>query len=1007
MGKRDWGIFGREAEMERFSAMLDKASCGEGRAVVIAGEPGVGKSRLVAEVTRAAKKKGFNIIEGGFSQDSARPYEAFCKALGDDLVQDEEHVTFAQILVIDQSGLLVAKAVPQGADDVDSDIFAGMLTAVQNFVKDSFGGGEGSLGRLEYGEMKIVMESMGSAILVAFFNCTEHPEMAPYVKSGARRLAQTYGALLESWGGRTDSVAVIQREIEKLAAARFLVRRDLAGIKLEKERLKVADQILTRLLRSARDQPVLFVIEDFHWADEGSLDALGYLARNATQGKLLVVATARRSEQPKMDEALKEMTSDGTAEIMDLGGISADALSGLLATEFSPNDFPQDFASRMASECKGNPFFLTEVLRQMLADGTIRIADGNYSLLSADTPLPKTVDELVQRRLDSLDPDAIALAEYAACAGKVFPISAALSMRSLKDAPLALEKLRETGIVSISESGVGEFSHAFYRDAIYGNIVPRWRSVYHKGLGEHYERAYDGRLDEAAYELARHFSMTAEKPKAVRYGIMAGEKAEASYAAEQAINFYRGAISALKAAQRSVENDERTSDLGRRVGELLVLTGEYDEALVVYRELLELGKEPEARAKIHRLIAGIKTNRGDYAEAAASIEKGMSEMAGTQIAEMGRLLNAEADLQREQGRFEKAIDISKSALALFERLGGLDGDVAYTLNTIGNGYWRKGEYASALEYYGRALAMNEKMGRERGQAVLHTNIGNVYGDQGDYPRCLEHYEKGLKFFEKIGDVRAIAIVSNNLGVFYADLGEMEKALGFYEKAVAVYKRLGDARMISSTYGNIGIVHYYQGDTAKALEHYLKGVKVAESRGGEITYIGASLTNIGVAYLESGDLALSRNFQKRAEKIALETDNKSLLVAAYTGMASIDLEEGDTASARALAEKTLEISREIGVRDSETDALRLLGILDFRAGSVATGRTNFGGALAASEGLGLGRVHAQARMDYGRSLMAAGAIDEAKMQFDKAGNMFESLSMHRKAKEARDELAKLK
>jgi tetratricopeptide (TPR) repeat protein/predicted regulator of Ras-like GTPase activity (Roadblock/LC7/MglB family) len=1007
MGARDWGIFGREAEMAKISAILDKASAGEGRAFAVVGEAGVGKTRLVSEAVRVAKMKGFRIIEGSFSQNSSRPYEAFCKALGDDLVQNEEHVTFAQVLVIDQSGLLVAKAVPQGADDVDSDIFAGMLTAVQNFVKDSFGGGEGSLGRLEYGEMKIVMESMGSAILVAFFRGTEHTEMAPFVRSGAKRIAGTYGTLLETWGGRTESVSAIQREIEKMAAARFLVRRDLAGVKLDKERLRVADLILSRLQNLAKIQPVLLTLEDFHWAEEGSIDALGYLARNASQSKLTVMATARLSESQKMDAALKSMASEGDAYILDMGGISADAVSGLLAKEFSPNDFPPEFSSRIASECRGNPFFLTEALRQMLADGTINHADGRYSLLSADTPLPKTVDELVQRRLDSLDPDAIALAEYASCAGREFPVSAALSMRSLKDASFALEKLREAGIVSISESGTGEFSHAFYRDAIYCNIVPRWKNVYHKGLGEHYERAYDGKLDEAAYELARHFSMTAEKPKAVRYGIMAGEKAEAAYAAERAVAFYRSVLDTMRGGPSSEETNAKRAELGQRVGELLALTGDYDGALSMYQDVLSFSKEPETRARMNRLMSDINANRGENESALKHLDEAKKELGETVSAELGRIITATSYIEREMGHFDKGIESDKVALAIFERLGGLEKDVVTVLNSMGSGYWRKGDYDKSLEYYQKALAMSERLGLERKAAAQHANIGNIYGDRGDLANCIANYEMALKFFNKTGDVRSIAIMSNNLAICHADMGSLDKAQEYYWRGINIYKRLGDVRMLSSTYANLGIVFYYMGDIEKAIEHVSEGIRVAESRGGEAVYIAAHLTSLGVLYLDKGESEKARNYQERAKKIASETGNKNILVSAYSGLAAIELAEGRLGDARELADKTLALSREIGVKDSEIEALTLHGILDFRAKAFDSGRRNFEAALEASSGFGMAGKQADVRLAYGRELIQAGFPEEAKPMLEKAASQFLSVKMNGKVAATQALLAKLK
>ncbi len=71
------------------------------------------------------------------------PFHVFSKALGMDVLGESEHVSFAQALAVDRTGALLTR---QGSEEKGG-AFAGMLTAVQNFVKDSFGGADGALGR--------------------------------------------------------------------------------------------------------------------------------------------------------------------------------------------------------------------------------------------------------------------------------------------------------------------------------------------------------------------------------------------------------------------------------------------------------------------------------------------------------------------------------------------------------------------------------------------------------------------------------------------------------------------------------------------------------------------------------------------------------------------------------------------------------------------------------------------------------------------------------------------
>jgi hypothetical protein len=86
---------------------------------------------------------------------------------------------------------------------------------------------------------------------------------------------------------------------------------------------------------------------------------------------------------------------------------------------------------------------------------------------------------------------------------------------------------------------------------------------------------------------------------------------------------------------------------------------------------------------------------------------------------------------------------------------------------------------------------------------------------------------------------------------------------------------------------------------------------------------------------------------------------------------------------------------------------MLGILDYRGGDESAGKANFEAALAASEGVGLGAVHAQAHLYFGRAMLAIGNTEEAKLQIGMAAEAFDSVSMLRKACEAREELGTIK
>ena len=145
----------------------------------------------------------------------------------------------------------------------------------------------------------------------------------------------------------------------------------------------------------------------------------------------------------------------------------------------------------------------------------------------------------------------------------------------------------------------------------------------------------------------------------------------------------------------------------------------------------------------------------------------------------------------------------------------------------------QGDYAKALEYYGKALAIRERvLGTEHpSTATTYNNIAGVYQAQGDYAKALEYYGKALAISERVLGTEHpyTAATYNNIAGVYRAQGDYAKALEYYGKALAISERvLGPEHPdTATTYNNIAWVYSAQGDYAKALEYYGKALAIRE------------------------------------------------------------------------------------------------------------------------------------------------------------------------------------
>ena len=229
-----------------------------------------------------------------------------------------------------------------------------------------------------------------------------------------------------------------------------------------------------------------------------------------------------------------------------------------------------------------------------------------------------------------------------------------------------------------------------------------------------------------------------------------------------------------------------------------------------------------------------------------------------------------------QNRFMKLTPHVKAFLDVANTTGWTDGEketIASLYHEGGWGHGHLGNYSQALEWYQKALVIEEKvLGKEHpATAATYNNIAWVYDGQGDYPKALEWYQKALAIKEKVlgKEHPDTAATYNNIACVYDEQGNYPKALELNQKALAIYEKvLGKEHPdTASIYNNIAVVHDEQGEYFKALEWHKKALAIREKvLGTEHPDTATTYNNIAGVYCNQGD------YPK-----ALEWSNKALLI----------------------------------------------------------------------------------------------------------------------------------
>jgi tetratricopeptide (TPR) repeat protein len=1031
------GFVGREHELAVLHKAIDAAMSGKGSTVMLSGEPGIGKTRLVDEFKSLARQKGVKILAGSAAQDVAQPFLVFSSALIDitdrPIFSEQEYQGFTRVFAVNRNGLFLAQASSDGDEGIDSDIFTGMLAAVQDFVRDSFdqsGGKKVGLGRLEYGDMKILIEHGQHLFLTGVFRGMEHQGMRALLARSMREIETKYGEMLASWTGDIEGVSGIKAMLENLSRQKFLVRKSLEGVKLENEKVRMADEILTLLSRESSSAPLLLVLEDMHWADAPSLFIINYLNRNIKQTNILILCTTRPGESQILEKAISTMRSENQVLEMPLMRLDSSHISSLVDSMCSPNSFPKSFLDRLAGECEGNPFFVTEMLRHMLEDGTVVASGGNFTLVREDYDIPGSIEDMVHRRLESLEPEAFSLAEYASCIGREFSRDAANSMRTLREGKAVFEKLLASGIVTAS-NGFAGFSHALFQEVIYSGISDKWKSIHHKNLGEYFEATHKGNLDDAIYDLARHFSRSNENHKAFEYCFKAGAKAEAAFAAELAVEYYETCLKVAPRLKPGHDQSGRLADILERQGDLFTFLGDFAKGLEKYDAGMKAFDGKEDRARSLRKIAEIHGKKGDYEKCFSALGEARRLLGGEDNPECGRICMAEAGMRMRRSEYKEAGELLATALSVFEKSGEARFDLSNALRVQGNLHLYKAEFDLARDCYERSIEMCKTSANEAGLSSSLMNLGIVYKEKKEFDKSLAYYEKSFEMLERRKDIFTIGNLLHNMGNVHGDMGENEEALRLFEESLALRKKLGDKFGMESNLAAISGIHYKKGDMAKslaylidahelskklgdvhgqamtianlglvyksvgdldkALEYYLASIEIREKIKDRIG-MGLSYYNAGNVYLLRGEKEKAlENFDKSLQMHMTAGDKDGIIFAQY-GIAEARARLGECEDALRLALEGIDKSKQLNMKPLEAMGLKILGIIYREGGEFEKGVEAFESATRLLSEVGDMKQLAELVYEYALLSGKMGDSRKAKAQLENALAEFGRMGM---------------
>lgn len=547
----------------------------------------------------------------------------------------------------------------------------------------------------------------------------------------------------------------------------------------------------TLLRQTFGSKPGILAIDDLHWSDAASVELLLSLLPLTEELPLVLLYALRPNREAPGWRVSQQASNDLPHRYTELKlyPLSNEESRLLVSTLLGGIQIPDELMEKILERVTGNPFFIEEVVRTLIENGTFvhDEASGEWVVTrrSEVFDIPDSLQALLAARIDQLEEATRRTLQLSAVIGRSFYLRVLAGIADTGqdlDRHLAiLQRLDLIGEAARLPEVEFRFRNPLTQEVAYKTILLKQRREFHRRVAETIEQLFDDRLDDYAGLLAHHFAASDLYGKAIEYLQRAARRAAALYAYEDAIRQLRTALDLLPAqASRSALKAELLEELA----DAYYLVRDFGQAITHYQQALDLAHDlattdavPEIR--LHRKMIQLvteakwavdattyeqvsKIRNASLARLEGSLERIEKDPPHPENVHLLAALSTDAWRNENPPEWERAQRFAQSAVDMAEQLDDTVvlsqalGALAFVLD--GRSLLRE-HLAVALRRHEISRAENFKDVRECIDALRGLGLGMMY--VGEYEQALTFVREAE---ELAAGVRAIEQQINALGI---------------------------------------------------------------------------------------------------------------------------------------------------------------------------------------------------------------------------------------------------
>lgn len=371
-------------------------------------------------------------------------------------------------------------------------------------------------------------------------------------------------------------------------------------------------------------------------------------------------------------------------------------------------------------------------------------------------------------------------------------------------------------------------------------------------------------------------------------------------------------MGALKTLEKGLSNrfgeSLETCRLLCRKGYVEMRQGEYEAAEKDFLKAIDIAKEmgdDEEPAKIHQGLGNVYLYKGAYEKSLRHLEKSLqmwrdlSDLDGE-----AATLNSLGIVYLNKGDLDISLEYYTKSLDIREKMGDKR-DIHSTLNNIGTIYLKKGEMDKAKKNYEKSLEIWRKIGDMQGIAISLINMGEYHLRKGDFKKSLENQRESLDISININFKKGEAASLSNIGKIHLQEGELEEAKKAYTKSLELCKKIGYKSLIANPLRGLAEVFYLEGDLEKALDKGLEALNISSEIGNK-TEEGISHRILGMIFRKKGELNKATDEFEEGKNILKNIEDKKELAELFYHYSLLYKDKNEKAKKRKCLNKALRI-----------------------------------------------------------------------------------------------------